>query len=174
MKTLILGGVRSGKSRYAEALATRSRFPVTYIATATAGDPEMAERIHGHRIRRPSCWKTVEEPIELAKVLERHAEENGCVIVDCLTLWMTNLLVSFNEATLVRERDALLALIDSLAGEIILVSNETNMGITPMSELSRRYCDEAGVLHQQVARACDSVVLIIAGLPQFLKGESVD
>lgn len=174
MKTLILGGVRSGKSRYAETLAKRSRLPVTYIATATARDAEMAARIHGHRVRRPPHWRTVEEPIELAKVLEHNAEENGCVIVDCLTLWMTNLLVSADESAFVRERDALLALIDTLAGEIILVSNETNMGVTPMSELSRRYCDEAGVLHQQVARTCDSVVIVIAGLPQFLKGESVD
>ena len=173
MKTLILGGVRSGKSRLAERLAGESGLPVTYIATATAEDDEMRARIAAHRAHRPPQWSLVEEPFKLTATLHTHATPDRCLLVDCLTLWLTNLLTD-NDATLLeQERDALLNVLPTLPGRVILVSNETNMGVTPMGELSRRYCDEAGRLHQDLARICDRVVLTIAGLPHVLKGEPV-
>lgn len=170
-KTLILGGVRSGKSRLAERLATNGGLPVTYIATATAEDDEMRARIAAHRAHRPAHWQLVEEPLRLASVLADHADPGHCVLVDCLTLWLTNLLMAEDAAALERERTALLEVLPRLPGQIILVSNETNMGITPLGNLSRRYCDEAGLLHQALALGCDRVILTVAGLPHILKGE---
>ncbi|MEW5703555.1 MAG: bifunctional adenosylcobinamide kinase/adenosylcobinamide-phosphate guanylyltransferase [Pseudomonadota bacterium] len=170
MKTLILGGVRSGKSRLAESLAVKSGLPVTYVATATADDKEMATRIAAHRARRPTHWQLIEEPIRLASVLNTHAVVGHYVLVDCLTLWLTNLLTAEDAALFKHERAALLAALPKLAGQILLVSNETNMGVTPLGDLSRRYCDEAGQLHQELAQACDQVILTVAGLPQILKG----
>ncbi len=171
MKTLILGGVRSGKSRLAETLALESGLPVTYIATAIAGDEEMCARIAAHRTRRAADWIVVEEPRRLAASLRAHAAADRCVLVDCLTLWLTNLLMAGDDAQLARERDALPSLLPELPGNLILVSNETGLGIAPLGELTRRFCDEAGWLHQQLARCCDRVVLTVAGLPQILKGE---
>lgn len=171
MKTLILGGVRSGKSRLAEQLAIKSGLPVTYLATATALDDEMRARIEAHRACRPAHWPLVEEPIRLAASLYAHAASNRCLIVECLTLWLTNLLTATDSAIFERELTALLNALPKLAGRIILVGNETNMGVIPMGSLSRRYCDEAGRLHQNLARLCDRVVLTVAGLPHVLKGE---
>lgn len=170
MKTLILGGVRSGKSRFAETLALKSGLPITYIATAAAGDEEMRARIEAHRARRPANWTIAEEPQALATSLREHAAPNRCVLADCLTLWLTNLLVAPEGAGFARERDALLALLPELPGEIILVSNETNLGIMPLGELTRRFCDEAGRLHQELAQRCDRVLFMVAGLPTMLKG----
>lgn len=172
-KTLILGGVRSGKSRLAERLAFESGLPVTYIATASAGDEEMRARIAAHRARRPAAWSLVEEPCALAATLQSHAAPDHCLLVDCLTLWLTNLLMAADPSSLERERAALIDTLPSLPGRIILVSNETNMGVTPLGELSRRYCDEAGRLHQDLARICECVILTVAGLPHILKGEPV-
>ncbi len=172
-KTLILGGVRSGKSRLAERLATESQFPVTYIATATIGDEEMRERIAAHRVRRPDHWQVIEEPLELASVLNQYTKVDHCVLVDCLTLWLTNLLTHPDTSRFDIERSAFLEVLPRLGGKLILVSNETNMGVTPMGELSRRYCDEAGKLHQEIAHHCDQVILTVAGLPLMLKGERV-
>jgi adenosylcobinamide kinase/adenosylcobinamide-phosphate guanylyltransferase len=172
-KTLILGGVRSGKSRLAERLATESGRPVTYIATATARDDEMRARIAAHRAHRPDHWHLIEEPVRLAAALREHAVAGHCILVDCLTLWLTNLLTAEDAAALERERAALLDVLPTLPGRIILVSNETNMGITPLGELSRRYCDAAGLLHQALAQCCDGVILTVAGLPHILKGEPV-
>lgn len=171
MKTLILGGVRSGKSRLAERIATGSGLPVMYIATATARDEEMYQRITAHRTRRPEDWAVIEEPLRLAMALADHAVAGRCVLVDCLTLWLTNLLTAKNATLFECERTALLAALPTLAGQVILVSNEINMGVTPMGELTRRYCDEAGRLHQDLARICDRVILTVAGLPHILKGE---
>lgn len=173
MNTLILGGVRSGKSRLAEQLATESSLPVTYIATATVRDDEMRARIAAHRARRPGAWTLVEEPLELAATLHAHAASDRCLLIDCLTLWLTQLLMANDSNLFERERAALVDVLPKLRGHIILVSNETNMGVTPLGELSRRYCDEAGRLHQDLARRCDRVILTIAGLPQVLKGERV-
>lgn len=173
LKTLILGGVRSGKSRLAERLAGDSGTPVTYIATATANDDEMRARILAHRAQRPDHWHLIEEPLMLAAALREHASAGHCILVDCLTLWLTNLLTAEDATALERERMALLEALPGLPGQIILVSNETNMGIMPLGELSRRYCDEAGRLHQDLAQCCDRVILTVAGLPHILKGEPV-
>lgn len=173
-RTLILGGVRSGKSRLAERLAAATGLPVTYVATATAQDAEMQARIAAHRARRPAAWRVVEEPVRLAAVLQECAAADRCTVVDCLTLWLTNLLCTDDPAGLEdglqRERAALLAVLPRLPGPIILVGNETNMGIVPVDALARRYCDEAGLLHQALAQQCERVILTVAGLPLIVKG----
>jgi adenosylcobinamide kinase / adenosylcobinamide-phosphate guanylyltransferase len=170
MKTLILGGVRSGKSRLAERLASESQLPVTYIATATAQDEEMRQRIMAHRARRPEQWQVIEAPINLASALSNRVTTKHCVLIDCLTLWLTNLLLTDDSSIFNREIDAFITLLPTLSNRIIIVSNETNMGVIPMGALSRRYCDEAGRLHQELAQQCDQVILTIAGLPNVLKG----
>lgn len=170
-KILILGGVKSGKSRLAERWAAASDKPVTYIATASAEDEEMRQRIEQHQQQRPAHWDLSETPLELAVALQQHAQAGHCVLVDCLTLWLTNLLLSEDTGLLQREVDALVETLPDLKGDIIFVSNETNMGIVPLGELSRRYCDQIGLLHQKLAHICDNVILTIAGLPQVLKGE---
>ncbi len=172
MKHLILGGVRSGKSRYAQQQAEHSAKAVSYIATAQALDEEMAARIARHRRQRPATWRLIEEPLALAETLQAEAETGRCLLVDCLTLWLSNLLLA-DEAQpgrLQKEIEALLQTLPSLPGEVILVSNEVGWGIVPLGELNRRFCDQAGLLHQDLARICDRVTLMIAGLPQFLKG----
>lgn len=173
MKTLVLGGVRSGKSRLAEQLAIDSGMKVTYIATAIAGDAAMAQRIEAHKKRRPYEWQLVEEPLYLANTLVEHAGDDQCLLVDCLTLWLTNCLIHDDKALFGQQRELLIDRISVLPGRIILVSNETSMGITPMGELSRRFCDEAGQLHQDIATISDRVILTVAGLPHFLKGEKL-
>lgn len=170
MKTLILGGVRSGKSRLAETLALASGLPVTYIATAIGDDAEMRARVAAHRARRPGTWNVVEEPLALAANLKPTADGKRCFIVDCLTLWLTNLLLAADAARLKCECDAMLALLPAAADEIVLVSNETNLGIIPLGSLSRRFCDEAGRLHQAVAQRCERVIFMVAGIPTVLKG----
>ncbi|MDD5179693.1 MAG: bifunctional adenosylcobinamide kinase/adenosylcobinamide-phosphate guanylyltransferase [Gallionellaceae bacterium] len=170
MKELILGGMRSGKSRLAEQHAQASGLPVIYLATATVQDDEMRARVAHHQAQRPGHWQLVEEPLALASALQRHAAENHCVLVDCLTLWLTNLLCTQDEVRLQQEVAALLEVLPGLPGQIILVSNETGMGVVPLGELTRRYCDEAGRLHQAVAQCCERVILTVAGLPLNLKG----
>lgn len=171
MRELILGGARSGKSALAERLAGESGLMVTYIATATAGDEEMAGRIAHHRERRPDGWELVEEPQRLAAALQDSAAPGRCLLVDCLTLWLNNVIA--DEALFQRERAALLHVLPALPGRIILVSNEVGMGIVPLGELTRRYCDEAGRLHQELAQICDRVTLVAAGLPLVLKGKPI-
>ena len=170
MRTLILGGARSGKSRLAETMAQETGLAVRYIATAQAHDAEMAARIEHHCARRPAHWQAIEEPLHLAAALQALADPNRCLLVDCLTLWMTNLLLHADPALLQHERAALLAALPRLPGPIILVGNETGMGIVPMGELSRRFSDESGWLHQELASLCDTVLLTVAGLPLTLKG----
>lgn len=170
MLKLILGGARSGKSRLAERLAEASALPVTYIATSEPRDAELDARVRLHQARRPAQWALVEEPLALAQALQAHAAPGRCLLVDCLTLWLTNLLMLEDTARLSVERDALLGSLSDLPGEIILVSNETGMGIVPLGELTRRYVDEAGSLHQAIAERCQQVVLTVAGLPLTLKG----
>jgi len=170
MIELILGGVRSGKSRLAEQRAQASGLPVVYVATATAADEEMRARISEHRRRRPTSWALIEEPLALARVLREQVDTNRCVLVDCLTLWLTNLLVTGDDRVFQNERRNLVDLLPQLTGHVILVSNETGLGIVPMGALSRRFCDEAGWLHQDIAQRCDRVTLTVAGLPHLLKG----
>lgn len=169
MKELILGGVRSGKSRYAEQRALTSGLPVIYVATATADDEEMRARIRAHQARRPASWTSLESPYLLAQTLHHHAAPGCCILVDCLTLWLTNLLCAEDNTLFSTEYQALMDILPTLPGHVILVSNETNMGIIPMGELSRRFCDEAGRLHQELALRCDRVVLTVAGLPLAIK-----
>ena len=169
MQQLILGGARSGKSQLAEELALRSGLEVSYIATATVDDQEMSQRIELHRQRRPHHWGLIEEPIALAQTLQQHAGELKLLLVDCLTLWLSNLICLEDKDALGRETDALLQILPKLPGQVIFVSNEVGMGIVPMGELSRVFQDELGWLHQRVAKQCDRVVLTVAGLPHVLK-----
>jgi adenosylcobinamide kinase/adenosylcobinamide-phosphate guanylyltransferase len=171
MKELILGGARSGKSALAQQQAAASGLEVVFIATASAGDEEMATRIARHRADRPAHWQLVEEPVALADALCRHATAERCLLVDCLTLWLSNLLhdEAVDEARLARERDTLLQILPTLPGHIILVSNEVGLGVIPLGPLTRRFCDEAGRLHQALAAQCDRVTLTVAGLPHRLK-----
>ncbi|MEG8247573.1 bifunctional adenosylcobinamide kinase/adenosylcobinamide-phosphate guanylyltransferase [Pseudomonas paracarnis] len=173
MYQLILGGARSGKSRLAEKLAAESGLAVIYIATSQPLDGEMSERVVLHRQRRPDHWGLVEEPIDLARVLQENAATDRCLLVDCLTLWLTNLLMLEDPARLASERDQLLQTLASLPGEIIFVSNENGLGVVPLGELTRRYVDEAGWLHQALAEQCQRVVLTVAGLPLTLKGTAL-
>jgi adenosylcobinamide kinase/adenosylcobinamide-phosphate guanylyltransferase len=170
MIELILGGARSGKSTLAEQRAVASGLEVIYIATATAGDEEMAARIAHHQQQRPGAWSLLEEPRALAAVLEQHATAGHCLLVDCLTLWLSNLLGESDERC-ASEVEKLLRLLPSLEGEVILVSNEIGMGVVPMGELTRRFVDEVGRLHQQLATLCERVTLVAAGLPLALKDE---
>ena len=173
MHQLILGGARSGKSRLSEKLASDSQLAVTYIATSQPLDGEMNARVAHHRARRPAEWALIEEPLQLARVLRENASAERCLLVDCLTLWLTNLLMLDDAARLAAEREALLDGLASLPGEIIFVSNETGMGVVPLGELTRRYVDEAGWLHQALAERCQRVVLTVAGLPLTLKGPAL-
>jgi adenosylcobinamide kinase/adenosylcobinamide-phosphate guanylyltransferase len=173
MLQLILGGARSGKSRLAEGLATQSGLDVIYIATSQPLDGEMSQRVAIHRERRPDSWGLIEEPLELARVLVEQASAGRCLLVDCLTLWLTNLLMLEDPERQALEREALLTCLAGLPGEIIFVSNETGLGVVPLGELTRRYVDEAGWLHQALAERCQRVVLTVAGLPLTLKGSVI-
>jgi adenosylcobinamide kinase/adenosylcobinamide-phosphate guanylyltransferase len=166
MIELIIGGARSGKSALAERRAADSDLAVCYVATGEPGDAEMRERIAHHRARRPDHWQTVEEPLHLAAVLAAEAAPERCLIVDCLTLWLTNLLLG---PGLEEERARLLETLPSLPGRVILVSNEVGWGIVPINDLARRFADEQGRLNQQVAAVADRVTLVAAGLPLELK-----
>lgn len=170
---LILGGARSGKSRHAEELARARSGPVCVIVTAEALDDEMAERIRRHQADRPAGWRTVEAQVELAAALRREAREDAVVIVDCLTLWLANLLgdgSSEHWPRLQAEREALLDALPALPGTVLLVANETGLGLVPETPLGRLFRDEAGWLNQAVAERCDKVSFIAAGLPLVLKG----
>ncbi len=169
MKEFVLGGARSGKSGYAQQQAIESGLQVIYFATATIGDAEMQARIERHRVERPSHWFLIEEPITLADTLKQNASVKHCILVDCLTLWLSNLLGLQDENRFQTERNKLFDVLPSLPGKIIFVSNETGLGIIPMGELTRRYCDEAGLLHQRLAQKCERVTFMVAGLPQKIK-----
>ena len=165
---LVLGGARSGKSAYAERLVAESGLPVVYVATAQAGDPEMAERIAAHRRRRPPAWRTVEAPHDLERVLEAEAGEGRAALVDCLTLWLSNLMLAEKD---VEARGATLAeAAKQLAGLRVFVSNEVGLGLVPDNPLGRRFRDAQGLLNQTIAAIADRVVFMAAGLPLVLKG----
>jgi adenosylcobinamide kinase/adenosylcobinamide-phosphate guanylyltransferase len=171
VKELILGGARSGKSTLAMQRALASNKEVIFIATATAGDAEMAERIQRHKTDRPAHWMLIEEPVALADVLLQHAASQRCLLVDCLTLWLSNLIgdTTLDDTQFNTQKNALLDVLPRLPGHIIFVSNEIGFGITPMGQINRRFVDEAGRLHQQLAAHCDQVTLTVAGLPLALK-----
>ncbi|MFV0275996.1 MAG: bifunctional adenosylcobinamide kinase/adenosylcobinamide-phosphate guanylyltransferase [Parahaliea sp.] len=182
MKHLILGGARSGKSRFAQTSAEnlvrqssaqgagKGGKSLYYIATAQAGDAEMVRRIARHRNQRGTRWRLCEEPLALAGTLRRLDSPNHCLLVDCLTLWLSNCL---QEGRWDQRRSALLETVDSLSADLLLVSNEVGSGIVPLGELSRRFADEAGWLHQELARRCQRVTLVCAGLPLSLKDDTL-
>ena len=169
-KHLILGGARSGKSYYAEqqalTCAKNNKQQCWYIATATIGDHEMQRRVEQHQHNRDSQWRLVEEPLDLAQVIQQHASKKDCLLIDCLTLWLTNALTQ--QQWMQRKKDFLEALVGSQAS-IFMVSNEVGSGIVPLGELSRQFVDESGWLHQELATLCDDVTLVVAGLPVNLK-----
>lgn len=168
---LILGGARSGKSQYAEQRATASGRECIYIATAEPGDAEMAARIQHHRDRRGGFIETIEEPLQLARVISEKMSTSRCLLIDCLTLWLTNLLLLDDEQRFVQENAALFDVLKNARGHILFVSNEVGQGVVPADALSRRFVDESGRLHQQLAAVCERVVFVAAGLPQVLKDE---
>jgi len=180
--TLVFGGARSGKSAFAERLARESGQEVVYIATSRAGDGEMAARIALHREQRLPEWRTVEEELALAQTLRAECLPGRLVLVDCLTLWLSNLMFcdgreypEVGALTLPdrfhEERAALLDLLDAgVPGDVVFVSNEVGMGIVPWGAISRSFADEAGRLNQAVAARVDRAVLVAAGLPLVLKG----
>ncbi|MBT4836309.1 MAG: bifunctional adenosylcobinamide kinase/adenosylcobinamide-phosphate guanylyltransferase [Methylococcales bacterium] len=167
MKTLILGGMRSGKSSYAETLC-KLHENVQYVATATADDEEMKSRIHQHQQQRSTQWGLIEEPLYLSKVLISHPDT--CLLIDCLTLWVSNWLCQENQTQWQQERQCFLQQLSKYSGNIVLVSNEVGQGIIPMGSLSRQFCDETGWLHQALAKQCQQVIFMVAGLPQVIKG----
>jgi adenosylcobinamide kinase/adenosylcobinamide-phosphate guanylyltransferase len=168
--TLITGGARSGKSRFAESLAMQQGEPLLYIATAGFGDKEMAERIARHQERRGATWQTIEEQYDLAGVLQGHDDWFKAILVDCVTLWLTNLLLKLEDKTAVLEevrRTA--AMFSRLTTPVILVSNEVGMGIVPDNPLGRAFCDLSGEANEILATAADEVYVTFSGLPLKLK-----
>ncbi|HEX7005854.1 MAG TPA: bifunctional adenosylcobinamide kinase/adenosylcobinamide-phosphate guanylyltransferase [Alphaproteobacteria bacterium] len=177
--TLVLGGARSGKSAYAEQLIEGARVALgvkpLYIATAEARDTEMIERIRRHRDRRGDRWDTIEEPIYLSGALVAHSGHSGTgpgrpILVDCLTLWLSNLLLAGHD--IAHEREQLAATIACLDGPVVLISNEVGLGIVPDNALARAFRDEAGLLNQAIAQVCVRVVFMAAGLPMVMKHET--
>ena len=168
----ILGGARSGKSRLAEQNAKESAQAVIYVATAQAYDEEMQERIQHHQADRPADWGLIEEPLYLADRLMQIDQANQLILVDCMTLWMSNLLLNEQKDFQSQQCQKLLEVLPTLKSEIILVSNETGLGVVPMGQLSRKFVDESGRLHQQLGQIADHVVFCVAGFPIVLKGES--
>jgi adenosylcobinamide kinase / adenosylcobinamide-phosphate guanylyltransferase len=167
--TLVLGGARSGKSRYAEGLVAATAPPWVYVATAQAQDAEMAERIAHHRKRRGDGWHTIEEPHDLEDAIDA-APAGAAVLVDCLTLWLTNRLLA--EADMEAETARLESALARRGGLAVLVSNEVGSGIVPDNALARRFADLQGRLNQRLAARADRVVLVVAGLPLIVKGQA--
>jgi adenosylcobinamide kinase/adenosylcobinamide-phosphate guanylyltransferase len=171
--TLVVGGVRSGKSRFAEQLAA-AHAPVVYLATARAGDAEMARRIAMHRQRRPAAWQTVEEPWDVTRAVREHGTA-GCVLVECLSLWATNLLIGLpdrpgrSDAEILAEMEALAGAATAAAARVVVVSSEVGCGIVPVNPLSRRFGDLLGEANQRLAAAAAEVFGCLAGIPLRLK-----
>ena len=165
---LVLGGARSGKSAHAERLVTESGLDPVYLATAEPGDTEMGERIAHHRARRGPAWRTIEEPLALESALADHADAGRAVLVDCLTLWLSNLMLAGQDPG--PRAAALTSSLPGLAGLIVLVSTEVGLGLVPETPLGRRFRDAQGRLNQAVAETADRVVFVAAGLPLILKG----
>jgi adenosylcobinamide kinase/adenosylcobinamide-phosphate guanylyltransferase len=173
--TLVLGGARSGKSRHAEQLIEGAATSATYVATAQALDDEMRERIRRHRERRAAlpgriAWHTVEAPLDLVGCLAETARPDRPILVDCLTLWLTNLMLAGSDVA--AESGSLVGALSALAGPVVLVANEVGLGIVPDNALARAFRDHAGQLNQAVAAVADRVVFLAAGLPLVLKDSS--
>jgi len=166
--TFVLGGARSGKSSFAEGLIEASGMDPVYLATGRAWDDEMSERISQHKWRRGSNWTTVEEPLDLVGTLEHLCTANKAVLVDCLTLWLTNLMMA--ERNIEEETARFATKLADLGGAVVLVSNEVGLGIVPENRMAREFRDHAGRLHQAVASAAATVYFVAAGLPLKMKG----
>jgi adenosylcobinamide kinase/adenosylcobinamide-phosphate guanylyltransferase len=169
MIELVLGGARSGKSSYAESVAKASAKSVIYIATGEVRDNEMAQRVAIHKSQRPVEWQVIEEPFNLAQTLKDNSRADNCILVDCLTLWLSNCLFGETQISWDDYKKELLTMLDQLPGQVILVSNEVGCGIVPMGEMSRQFVDQAGWLHQAIAAQVQKVTLVTAGIPMHIK-----
>jgi len=168
---LVTGGARSGKSSFAQALAEQLHPERRYLATGQALDDEMRDRIRLHQADRGEGWRTVEEPLEIVPLLTAHTE--GVILLDCLTLWVSNLMHHRGEgADLRADFDALAEAVSAAKAPIILVTNEVGLGIVPMNKMAREFRDNSGWLSQRIAAACDGVALCVAGIPMWVKGSS--
>ncbi|TMJ48559.1 MAG: bifunctional adenosylcobinamide kinase/adenosylcobinamide-phosphate guanylyltransferase [Alphaproteobacteria bacterium] len=165
--TFVLGGARSGKSRYAEGLVMDCAPPWIYIATAEAHDGEMSAKITAHRNRRDGRWRTIEAPLDLPGAIAAHGNEEQAVLVDCLTLWLSNVMMAGRD--LIAEQQRLITALGDASGPLVVVSNEVGLGIVPDNALAREFRDGQGRVNMQVAAMADRVVLIAAGLPLILK-----
>lgn len=170
-RILVIGGARSGKSRYAQQLAERRWKRPLYLATAEVKDREMARRVRQHRQARGARWRCLEEPLEIAAALAGGAADADGVLVDCLTLWLANVLLKEGPGAVDQRQQALLAAVRNCRRNLILVGNEVGMGIVPEHALGREFRDRAGWLNQALAAEVDAVLLIVAGLPLVLKGK---
>lgn len=168
---LVLGGARSGKSRFGQAHVEAGPGRLAYVATAQAFDAEMVERIDRHRADRGPRWATLDAPIELPAAIGAAARQADAILVDCLTLWLSNLMLAGEDVG--RWRADLIASVAACPVPIALVANEVGLSIVPDNALARRFRDEAGRMNQEVAAACDGAVLIVAGLPLWLKGRAI-
>lgn len=166
--TLVLGGARSGKSAYAESLAERHKGPKFYIATAEAFDDEMRERIKHHRGNRSGDgWETIEAPFELAKTIRNHASTKSFILLDCITVWIGNLM--HKQLAVTPQVDGLCSVLAAAQGTIVIVSNETGLGIVPDNPMARAFRDESGRANQAIAKIAEEVIFVAAGLPLKLK-----
>lgn len=165
--TFVLGGARSGKSRFAEKLVLDSGLRKVYLATARTYDDEMVQRVESHRDRRGENWETIEEPLALVNALDEASHKGHIILVDCLTLWITNLMIA--EANVMKEGASLVEFLGRTTVPIVLVSNETGSGVVPENAMARDFTDLSGAIHQEIAAVCSNVYLVTAGIPQKLK-----
>ena len=168
---LVLGGARSGKTGFAERLALRAGSKPAYLATAEALDAEMRDRVQSHQQQRATVFATIEEPIRLSAAIAKAAKVHDAILVDCLTLWITNLIVA-NENVAAAVDELLATLVETTGSRIILVSNEVGLGIVPDNAMARMFRDLAGAAHQRIAEICDDAYFVVAGLPMVLKGSA--
>ena len=182
---LVTGGTRSGKSEFAELYCNKLGREVLYIATAAVFDGEMAKRVEKHRVRRPSCWKTIEEQFDVAAVIQGHGEDDRIILLDCLTFLITNHLLREElpedeevyqelEKNIINQITALLRAAREKKSTMVVVSNESGLGLIPPDRLSRKYQELVGLANQYVAREADEVYLVMAGLPIEIKGNGVE
>lgn len=172
-KVLVTGGQKSGKSRYALNLGETARGGrKIFVATAQPLDGEMNTRIERHRKERGSRWHTIEEPVEVASLL-RNAEYGDAVfLIDCLTLWTSNLLERLDESAFLQKTEDFSRAVAEFGGTVILVTNEVGLGVVPASPVTREYCDRLGLANQKMAEVCHGVVMLVAGVPVIIKGET--
>ena len=165
--TLVLGGARSGKSSYAEKITVAHPRGCVYLATAGIGDDEMAERVRVHRARREEHWRTIEAPLDIGAAIVAETDQGAAVLVDCLTLWLSNLMAAGRDPA--RETEDLIRALGQAGGPVIFVANEVGLGIVPDNALARAFRDQAGRMNQRIAQIANDVVFVAAGLPLRLK-----